>query len=542
MSRSQRGPFAAGPWRLGALLAVAVSCGLIPRLAGAEELRIGTIELDLQDVYPDEGGVPQQMPYSMANWLHVRTRLEVVRRELLFAEGDVYQPELLAETERNLRRFRYLRHVRVEASQPAGGLVNVRVHTIDAWSTKLQVNLGSDGGEMTGSAGITEDNLLGFGKALSAFYVVDSERDSARFFFQDPRVRGSPLSLGLGYAFGSELTQFQAQLSRPFSSSLTPWSWGGSVETRDVLEFLYDSGEESLRFVQDRRRIEAFLARSLRSTPELIRRVRVGWRWSQDEFAPEQPGESLPASFDDSDRRFIGPVLSGEWRQINFIREQNINSYGRDEDFNLGTQLSAETGLYAEAFGSMNGALGLGASVSRGLAFGSGSFAIGSVRASGRLEGSGLRNGQLRFRVDGYNRIQRRVTLAASVQADILKNADPEQQVVLGGEEGLRGYKLRLFTGNKGMLSHFEARVLIVEDLLKLCSIGAATFVDAGNVWEEGEAMQPFDENVDFGAGLRVSFPRSSLGSVFRLDLSYALQDNGLDSPWLVSFGTSQSF
>src|SRR5262245_16944892 len=39
----------------------------------------------------------------MLNWLHVRSRDFVIRRELLLAEGDPYQQVLVDETARNMR-------------------------------------------------------------------------------------------------------------------------------------------------------------------------------------------------------------------------------------------------------------------------------------------------------------------------------------------------------------------------------------------------------------------------------------------------------
>jgi hypothetical protein len=527
--------------RLG-VVAVALMLLLAASSRAGEQLRIGTISMQLDDVYPSVDGVGPQFPYSLANALHRRTREQVVRRELLFAPGDPYRPELLAETERNLRRFVYLRLVRVEASEPHDGVVDVAVHTVDAWTTKVQLNLGRSGGKLTGSAGLVEDNLLGRGKSFSAFYVVDSERTSTRLFYQDPRILGQFLTLSLGYFVGDRLQRFQAQLYRPFSSTLTRWSWGALVDRGDFEDFLYDRGEKSLSFDQNIWRGELYVARALGASPDLIRRVRIGWRYSKDGFLPETGAEPLPDSFRSADRQFSGPLVGFELRRQSFIRETNINTYVRDEDFNLGTQLSGEIGVYPEWFGSRGSALWTAVSVTRGLGFGPGHFALGSIRASGRLEGGELRGGALHVQASYYRRMSSRLTLAAVTQFDVLRNADPETQLTLGGDEGLRGYKLRLFTGNKSMLSRLEGRVLLIEDLLKLCSVGAVGFADAGNAWRVHQVPRPFDQNVDLGAGLRVTFPRSSRGNVLRFDVSYALQENGFESPWLVSFGASQSF
>jgi hypothetical protein len=524
--------------------AICLAIGLLLGTAvrSEEPLHIGTITLQLEDVYPPVDGVAPEFPYSVANALHRRTREEVVRRELLFAQGDEYRPELLAETERNLRRFPFVRFVRVVASEPHDGKVDVTVHTIDAWTTKLQLNLGSSGGKLTGSAGVVEDNLFGLGKNFSAFYVVDSERTSTRLLYEDPRVFGHFLDLTLGYSVGADVHRELFQLARPFSSTLTRWSWGGSFDHSDLLDYLYEHGEKSVHYDQERWRGDLFVARALGTDPELVRRVRLGWRFSQDEFTPQAGGDPLPDSFRDADRRFSGPLVGFELRSQKFIRETNINTFVRDEDFNLGTQVVAEAALFAAPFGARASALSLGLALSRGHSFGPGHFVLASARFGARVQDGQMRNGQSRLRADYFQRLGRRVTLAASSQLDLVKNPDPEVQVVVGGEEGLRGYKLRLFTGNKSLLSRLEARVLVLRDLLQLCSVGVVGFADAGNAWRPGHQVRPFDENLDVGAGLRVTFPRSSRGNVLRFDLSYALDDNGLGSPWLISFGSTQAF
>src|SRR2546422_5107591 len=51
----------------------------------------------------------RSLPYIWANRLHFETREYVIRRELLFEEGDPANPDVLYESERNLRRLNFLR-------------------------------------------------------------------------------------------------------------------------------------------------------------------------------------------------------------------------------------------------------------------------------------------------------------------------------------------------------------------------------------------------------------------------------------------------
>ena len=55
----------------------------------------------------------RRFPYSTINALHIRTREDVIRRELLFKVGDRLDPFLIAETERNLRALPFIRAARI---------------------------------------------------------------------------------------------------------------------------------------------------------------------------------------------------------------------------------------------------------------------------------------------------------------------------------------------------------------------------------------------------------------------------------------------
>lgn len=57
----------------------------------------------------------------LMNRLHINTRKWVIRRELLFRTGDPLRPNLLAETERNLRSLGFINDIRVQPTDTLGG-------------------------------------------------------------------------------------------------------------------------------------------------------------------------------------------------------------------------------------------------------------------------------------------------------------------------------------------------------------------------------------------------------------------------------------
>src|SRR5207247_6983882 len=80
---------------------------LIGTVASAEPLGIGTVTIHALDVYSSEEAGKGWL-YRVADRLHVETRRAVIEKFLLFRAGDEYRPELLAQTERNLRALRFL--------------------------------------------------------------------------------------------------------------------------------------------------------------------------------------------------------------------------------------------------------------------------------------------------------------------------------------------------------------------------------------------------------------------------------------------------
>lgn len=102
---------------------------------------------------------------SLVEKIHVRTRPDVIRRELLFAPGDTVDTLSVAESLRRLRKLSFLEYARVEARQcptQAGELLALTVVTRDSWTTRPDVRASSTSPRI----GLTERNLLGTGRTV----------------------------------------------------------------------------------------------------------------------------------------------------------------------------------------------------------------------------------------------------------------------------------------------------------------------------------------------------------------------------------------
>src|SRR6202162_2810069 len=86
-------------------LLVALSCRV---LADEPPLRVGSITIRALNVFSPEEAAHGWV-YRAADALHIETRESVIRKFLLFREGEPYDPARLEETERNLRVLPFLK-------------------------------------------------------------------------------------------------------------------------------------------------------------------------------------------------------------------------------------------------------------------------------------------------------------------------------------------------------------------------------------------------------------------------------------------------
>ena len=102
-------------------------------------------------------------------------------------------------------------------------------------------------------------------------------------------------------------------------------------------------------------------------------------------------------------------------------------------------------------------------------------------------------------------------------------------QLLLGGDNGLRGYPLRYQAGTARALLTLEQRYYTKWYPFRLFHVGAAAFFDMGRTWGTDVTGLESDGLLkDVGIGLRLGSSRSSFGNVMHIDLAFPL-DGGDD-------------
>jgi outer membrane translocation and assembly module TamA len=264
------------------------------------------------------------------------------------------------------------------------------------------------------------------------------------------------------------------------------------------------------------------------------RRWLAGIRYDASDFTAS-PDTELVAALPE-DRKLVYPWVGLEWIEDEFDTAHNRDQIGRTEDVHYGTSLRADLGLASAALGSDRNAALFALNGSTGFRFGeSDSLLLGSD-LTGRLEPNGLRDAALQGEARYYHRQRDSALFFATARANAVVDPDLDHQLLLGGDNGLRGYPLRYQSGTASVLFTAEERFFTKWFPFRLYQIGAAVFADAGRTWGDDVAGQsPLGWLADAGVGLRIGNSRSGLGNVLHVDLAVPLnRQPGIDSVQLL--------
>jgi hemolysin activation/secretion protein len=152
-----------------------------------------------------------------------------------------------------------------------------------------------------------------------------------------------------------------------------------------------------------------------------------------------------------------------------------------------------------------------------------------SAIAAGRVENDGLQNALLSAEARYYARTSEKTKFFATINGAVSEELDADQQLVLGGEEGLRGYPLRYQAGTSKVLLTLEERYYTGWYPFRLFHVAGAAFFDMGRTWGTDVTGATSDGLLrDVGVGLRLGSSRSAFGNVIHIDLAFPL-DGGDD-------------
>lgn len=503
---------------------------------------ISRITLRSTDVFDLETNTYlRRFPYTWINALHIQTKDHVIRQELLFKVGDRYDPFIIRETERNLRALSFIRAARIRKFPQRDGTVALVVHVNDAWTTEPQLNLGGRNKVDKVEIGFKEKNLFGYGKSLQFFYNKGTNTIERNYKYTDRHLFNSDWQFTGEYTNKTTGESKEFLLKQPFISADTPRSI--SLSHRDSTETLglFQNNVRVSETDQTKEANEIAYARKLNEGHAVVYHGGLRYRKESQRFErtpKSDPNRVIPESQD-----FQTVYLDIDRVRNKFIDLTNIEKMTRIEDFNLGPEIVLAPGFSPRALTGKRDTKQLGATYSQNWLINDLHFFMLRAEYSGRNELEHPENTRYKIDLKLYHRRFPRHTLVARTRAEWGNRLDEDNQIILGGDNGLRAFEVEQFIGTRSWLLNLEDRIFLIDEVAHLVSIGGVVFYDAGYAWPKGRAVSLSDIYSTIGTGLRFGLTKSANEVILRMDLSYRLQRiPGDPDEFVFTFGSSQAF
>ena len=489
---------------------------------------------------------PLAWTYGALNLLHINTAESFIRGELLFQEGDCFDPFLLSETHRLLDSHPFLYVDEITDEPDGNGGYRVLVATRDEWSTKVDIGPTYDeNGLNLERLQVTEENFLGRGVFGEYTYYARRETKTQSFGVRTPRFFGrSDAGLAVGSARPGNF--FEQYWRYPFVGEAGHWAVReGYRQGTDY--FAYSTDIPSTQVLVPVRRelselsgayrfgrpgasliLGAGLTRDVvqfRSGPEIT------YGGDYDERAP-LPG-AVPADMQRQLRPFTATraAIHLGTRRYRYVQYTGLDDLTHTNLVGLGGFFGVTVGrtlpiLEASRAPSLEDYF-LRGHASLTLPVGAGLFVMGTTVEARREDGS-------------WHDLLGDADIVAYARSGLLPghtiflrasgaggwNTSLPYQLSLGGREGVRSLDEDRFPGGRMLRFVAEDRILLPwpEDTADL---GLTLVGDLGRVWP-GDAPYGVDSGwqAALGFGLRIGLPRGTR-NIWRTDIAFPVGGAG---------------
>jgi hypothetical protein len=507
----------------------------------AENAVVGEILIDNQNIFNLDDPKDNYWLFRLANRLHPQTRANVIRHQLLVKPGDRYSRRLIDETERILRANNYFYDAWIRPVSYHDGRVDLRVTTRDVWTLNPGFNYSRTGGTNSTGVKLEELNLVGSGTELAVSRTHNVDRTESLFAVSNMHAFGTFTALGLAWANNSDGHLHDLSINHPFYALDTRLAGGVNGMSDAQTDSLYDRGNIVDQFHDQHNFVSLYGGWSPGLRNGWVQRLSTGLTYDEHQFSPVSSWTG--ATVLPEDRRFLYPWVEYDLVADDYVRLWNHNQILRTEDFYLGTLATLRVGWADSALGSSRSALMIQSTAGRGYR-NEGSTLLLASDFSGRLENGALYNGLASASVRYYLEQSSKWLFFTALVGAKGWRLDLDDQLLLGGDNGLRGYPLRYQDGDARALFTVEQRYFTDWFPFRLWRVGGALFFDVGRTWGSAPLAQPsLGALKDAGLGLRIGNARSGLGNVIHVDIAFPFETaNGTIRGIQFLVTTQQSF
>lgn len=275
---------------------------------------------------------------NILNKTHINTIENIIRKNLLFSEGDTLSPLILSENERILRQLPYIENSRIMVVSESDGYVNILILTKDVYSLGGSFEYKSVD---KGSISVFDNNIFGFGHELKFIVPYDSDSTGSPglgLYYNVNNIHKTFTNLSLHYYDALGKRTYGFEIDRKLVSSTTRYAGGISVSqtfTREDLDTLPEP--EPLKFNYQ----DYWLSRSFLLNKDKVMRLIIGARYTNNNvFAHPYINPDSYYSLQRYKRFLVSTSLSMQ----RFYKANLIYGYGRTEDIPVGGLINLTAG------------------------------------------------------------------------------------------------------------------------------------------------------------------------------------------------------
>lgn len=487
----------------------------------SSQYQVRSIKINQLPIFDPKNPREDTRLFRWINRVHIPTRQQVIRHQLLFKEGDTVDSRMLSENERLLRQQKYASDAKVRVLNRCDQAVDLEVVTREVWTLVPGFSFHTSGGDNSLDVGLRDSNALGSGQRVSLFYSNDANRSSYKLAFENPNIGNTHRVIKLQADKSTDGFHYLAEYELPFFSLDADKAWKFGYESTKEMLSQYQFGKRVTEV--DRRHDVAELSRGLSTglVNGVTTRLRYGVRDEDYRYAPGTK-RPAPAAMPD-DLHLTYPFLELESIEDKYAVAYNISQIYRTEDLLLGRSYRASIGFATNS----GGRLILNGQYSDTLLSRPKMLLQWRADWRARWDPSAkewedtLINANLDFhRGQTENR-----TLYMGLAASKAINLNSSEQLTLGGSTGLRGFDSHYLNGDTMLKFTAEERMFSNYQVLQLLRIGVAGFVDVGRVYGKTQwgAGRTFS---NVGLGLRLAPSKTDEARIIHIDLAYPLGNN----------------
>ena len=500
---------------------------------------------------------------------NIRTKEAVIRRELLFMEGDIYTEADREESEQILRRKTYIGAAKVDAHwDELSNSVAIHATIRELLSFPFGGDLNLNSQKRYWLLQFREPNLFGSGQSTLWRYeriseVGEKTRSLVRGRYNNPRLFNSHWNFDGEYIQKREGDALVVLLERPQYTLKSRWS--ASVRFSESVNpiYWYKNAEKTDAFEQN---LQGTFANVRRYFGDRQQQNYIGlWAASRrSKYVLLEKSSDSDAMLENRDIKRIGVTLGRQ--RIAYHKTRFLRRMGQEENFLIGSQYALSLGyaspLYAadrtESYtelavvsGWMNG----------DKMFNLTTFAL-STSFTSRIERSLLQAQTSWFYTDVFNTgdiytletgfrenglFDFYQTFVVQFKTEMQFGWTGRSQVLLGAFDGLRGYAYRQFSGEKMMLLSLESRTIFGGTVFRKIDEGLAAvatavarpfsdrrvhlgvilsgvvFADIGYIWNGTQTFNLLSPKRSIGFGLRGSLSQFSGTGILRVEFAFPL-------------------